>query len=263
MWRTHPPMGSARSRVRRFRLFSFQAARSSSATRRPRPADSSRREYRWHWHPITTPARRLSKAGRRPSRWGSRCAALLRTRRSSRPRSTRRTRLVGAGGSEPFFTAGAPTSWSSTPTTSASSRIAWARRSWPRSTPREGASPSPARLAAVADPRIERLRSVPLFGGCTDKELQFISSHADEVDFASGRTLCKKGETGGDFFVILEGSARVEAGDGERGLRPGGVFGEIAVLGNRTPAAPRVGGGPAGRVRAAGANVPRGARSSS
>ena len=98
--------------------------------------------------------------------------------------------------------------------------------------PREGASPSPARLAAVADPRIERLRSVPLFGGCTDKELQFIASHADEVEFPSGRVLCKKGETGGDFFVILEGSARVEAGDGQRMLGPGEFFGEIALLDN-------------------------------
>jgi len=84
----------------------------------------------------------------------------------------------------------------------------------------------------VGDPRIERLRSVPLFAGCTDKELQFISSRVDEVDIAAGRTLCKKGETGGDFFVILEGSARVEAPEGRRMLGPGEFFGEIALLDN-------------------------------
>jgi len=84
----------------------------------------------------------------------------------------------------------------------------------------------------VGDPRIERLRSVPLFAGCTDKELQFISSHVDEVDIAGGRTLCKKGETGGDFFVILEGSARVDADQGQRMLGPGEFFGEIALLDN-------------------------------
>lgn len=84
----------------------------------------------------------------------------------------------------------------------------------------------------MGDPRIERLRSVPLFAGCTDKELQFISSHVDEVDIAGGRTLCKKGETGGDFFVILEGSARVDADQGQRMLGPGEFFGEIALLDN-------------------------------
>jgi CRP/FNR family transcriptional regulator, cyclic AMP receptor protein len=84
----------------------------------------------------------------------------------------------------------------------------------------------------VGDPRVERLRTVPLFASCTEKELQFISSHVDEVDFASGRTLCKKGETGGDFFVILEGSARVEASEGQRTLGPGDFFGEIALLDN-------------------------------
>ena len=84
----------------------------------------------------------------------------------------------------------------------------------------------------MGDPRVERLRTVPLFASCTEKELQFISSHVDEVDFASGRTLCKKGETGGDFFVILEGSARVEASEGQRILGPGEFFGEIALLDN-------------------------------
>ncbi|MDQ2914160.1 MAG: cyclic nucleotide-binding domain-containing protein [Chloroflexota bacterium] len=84
----------------------------------------------------------------------------------------------------------------------------------------------------MADPRVERLRSVPLFGGCTEKELAFIASRVDEVDIAAGKTLCKKGETGGDFFVILEGKAEVDAPEGKRTLGPGDFFGEIALLDN-------------------------------
>jgi len=84
----------------------------------------------------------------------------------------------------------------------------------------------------VADPRVDRLRSVPLFAGCTDKELSFIASRVDEVDIPAGQVLTKKGESGGDFFIILEGKAEVDAGDGKRALGPGDFFGEIALLDN-------------------------------
>ena len=52
----------------------------------------------------------------------------------------------------------------------------------------------------MADARLARLRSVPLFAGCTDKELTFIASRVDEVEFPVGKVLTKKGESGGDFF---------------------------------------------------------------
>ena len=84
----------------------------------------------------------------------------------------------------------------------------------------------------MADPRVDRLRSVPLFGGCTDKELTFIASRVDEVAFPAGTILTTKGESGGDFFVILEGKAEVDAGEGKRTLGPGDFFGEIALLDN-------------------------------
>ena len=84
----------------------------------------------------------------------------------------------------------------------------------------------------MADPRIERLRSVPLFASCTDKELSFIASRVDEVDLPAGTVLTKKGESGGDFFIILEGKAEVEAPEGKRALGPGDFFGEIALLDN-------------------------------
>jgi CRP-like cAMP-binding protein len=84
----------------------------------------------------------------------------------------------------------------------------------------------------VADPRVDRLRGVPLFSSCTDKELTFIASRVDEVDVPAGTTLCKKGESGGDFFIILEGKAEVDAAQGRSTLGPGDFFGEIALLDN-------------------------------
>jgi len=84
----------------------------------------------------------------------------------------------------------------------------------------------------VADARVDRLRSVPLFGGCSDKELSFIASRADEVDLPSGKVLTEKGKSGGDFFIILEGKAEVEASGGKRTLGPGDFFGEIALIDN-------------------------------
>jgi len=84
----------------------------------------------------------------------------------------------------------------------------------------------------VADARVERLRSVPLFASCSDKELAFIASRADEVDLPAGKVLTEKGQSGGDFFIILDGKAEVEAPQGKRTLGPGDFFGEIALIDN-------------------------------
>ncbi len=84
----------------------------------------------------------------------------------------------------------------------------------------------------MADPRVERLRSVPLFGGCTDKELAFIATRVDEVDVPAGTMLCRKGESGGDFFIIMSGTAEVDLSPGKRKLGPGEFFGEIALVDN-------------------------------
>ena len=84
----------------------------------------------------------------------------------------------------------------------------------------------------MADPRVERLRSVPLFGGCNEKELAFIASRTDEVDLPAGKVLTEKGKSGGDFFIILQGQAEVDADRGKRTLGPGDFFGEIALIDN-------------------------------
>ena len=85
----------------------------------------------------------------------------------------------------------------------------------------------------MSDPRVERLRQVPLFAGCSDKQLQFIASRTDELDLEKGKVLCREGQSGGDFFVLLSGAADVTAGGKTvRTIREGEFFGEIALLDN-------------------------------
>src|SRR5688500_20112366 len=83
----------------------------------------------------------------------------------------------------------------------------------------------------MADPRVAMLKSVPLFAQCDDKQLTFIATQVDEVDFVAGRDLCREGSGGGEFFIILSGTAEVRRqGSHLRELGPGEVFGEIALL---------------------------------
>ena len=83
----------------------------------------------------------------------------------------------------------------------------------------------------MADARREMLKSVPLFAECDDKQIDFIATQVDEVDFVQGRDLCREGAGGGEFFVIVSGTAEVRRqGRHLRELGPGDFFGEIALL---------------------------------
>jgi CRP-like cAMP-binding protein len=83
----------------------------------------------------------------------------------------------------------------------------------------------------MADPRIAFLRKVPLFGACDDKQLAFIATQVEEMDFPAGHVLCRQGESGEEFFVIVSGSAEVKRdGRSVQQLVAGDFFGEIALI---------------------------------
>jgi CRP-like cAMP-binding protein len=83
----------------------------------------------------------------------------------------------------------------------------------------------------MADQRIQMLKPVPLFAECDEKQLAFIATQVDELDFEAGRDLCREGASGGEFFIILSGTAEVgRQGRHLRELGPGDFFGEIALL---------------------------------
>ncbi|HUG55825.1 MAG TPA: cyclic nucleotide-binding domain-containing protein [Candidatus Limnocylindrales bacterium] len=80
---------------------------------------------------------------------------------------------------------------------------------------------------------MRRLRAVPLFMDCTDKQLEFIATRVEDLDLPAGKTLCEEGRSGGDFFIVLSGTAEVRKDGRVVGtMTEGDFFGEIALLDN-------------------------------
>ena len=79
--------------------------------------------------------------------------------------------------------------------------------------------------------KVELLRGVSLFSACSGRELSRIASLADEIDVPPGRVLVRQDDPGREFFVIVEGKAKVSP-RGKRAveLGPGSGFGELALL---------------------------------
>lgn len=81
------------------------------------------------------------------------------------------------------------------------------------------------------DSKMERLQQVPLLQECTTRQLREVARIAQVFEAAAGTVLTRVGEPGDEFFVILDGSARVDVPHGRRSqLRPGDFFGEMSLL---------------------------------
>lgn len=82
------------------------------------------------------------------------------------------------------------------------------------------------------DQKLELLSKVPLLGGLDRRGLEEVGRLADEVDLPAGRVAARQGSSGDEFFVIIDGTVRIER-DGQllRELGPGEFFGELALLG--------------------------------
>jgi CRP-like cAMP-binding protein len=88
----------------------------------------------------------------------------------------------------------------------------------------------------MADAKTRALAGVALFSHCGPRDLEFVASHADEVEVEAGRQLVRQGQPGDTFYVLLEGQAGVEVDGRQRtALGPGDFFGEISML-DRGPA---------------------------
>jgi len=79
--------------------------------------------------------------------------------------------------------------------------------------------------------KLELIKSVPLFSGCSKKELERVAAIADEIDFPAGRQLIRQGAPGREFFILIEGAVEVTR-DGKRisAMQPGDFFGEVALI---------------------------------
>jgi CRP-like cAMP-binding protein len=79
--------------------------------------------------------------------------------------------------------------------------------------------------------RLEHLASVPLFSGCTRKELEKVAKASDEITMTAGSVIVDQGQTGREAFVVLEGEVAVKRGGRKIAtLGPGTVVGELSLL---------------------------------
>lgn len=81
------------------------------------------------------------------------------------------------------------------------------------------------------DDKLVILRGVPLFADLDDRSLQAVALLAREVDAKAGEVLMLEGEPGDNFYVIVQGTVRIEHGDRTvRSMTAGGFLGEIALI---------------------------------
>ena len=90
------------------------------------------------------------------------------------------------------------------------------------------------------DEKLTLLSKVPLLAGLGRKDLEEVGRLADEVSLPEGRVAAREGASGEEFFVIIEGSVRIDRGGTHvADLGPGEFFGELAMLG-KVPRNPTV-----------------------
>jgi CRP/FNR family transcriptional regulator, cyclic AMP receptor protein len=78
------------------------------------------------------------------------------------------------------------------------------------------------------------LRDLALFAGCSADDLSVLLAGSEELDVEQGEVVVREGRHDHEFYVVLEGSARVvRDGSSLARLDPGDFFGEGALLSGR------------------------------
>jgi len=89
-------------------------------------------------------------------------------------------------------------------------------------------------MATHIDQKLELLKRTPLLAGLGRKELEAVGMLVDEVDVAAGHVLMREGDSGREFFVLVNGSVAIDRGGARvRTMESGDFFGEIALLAER------------------------------
>ncbi|MBI3625157.1 MAG: cyclic nucleotide-binding domain-containing protein [Candidatus Rokubacteria bacterium] len=79
--------------------------------------------------------------------------------------------------------------------------------------------------------KIKYLRKIPILQGCTRQQLVAVARISDITEVPAGTPLARAGDPGKEFFIILDGTARVQVPARKRSrLGPGDFFGEISLL---------------------------------
>ena len=81
------------------------------------------------------------------------------------------------------------------------------------------------------DTKVQALTRAPLFEGMSKKELIQLARVSEDLEVEPGKVLVKEGETGQEFFAIVEGKVKVTRKGRRVATRgPGDFVGEIALL---------------------------------
>jgi CRP/FNR family cyclic AMP-dependent transcriptional regulator len=79
--------------------------------------------------------------------------------------------------------------------------------------------------------KLDLIKRVPLFSGCSKRELDQVAAIADELSIDEGKDLTHEGATGHEFLVLIDGSADVRRkGRKVNTLGAGDFLGEIALI---------------------------------
>jgi CRP/FNR family transcriptional regulator, cyclic AMP receptor protein len=81
------------------------------------------------------------------------------------------------------------------------------------------------------DTKVEALRQAPLFQGMSRHELGQLAQVSEDIEAPAGKVLCKEGDVGQEFFVIVEGELELtRQGESLGTATAGDFFGEIALV---------------------------------
>ncbi len=96
-----------------------------------------------------------------------------------------------------------------------------------------------ARLPHLTQPakaKVEMLRRIYLFAECSERELLLLATQADAVQAPAGEVLTVEGRRPDTFYMLLEGTVRVEtAGEADVQYGPGAAF-DVVAMAERSPA---------------------------
>lgn len=91
-------------------------------------------------------------------------------------------------------------------------------------------APTGARDSKLGRGWVNVLAEVPLFQQVPKRHLRKLADQAIEARYQPHSRIVRKGERGETFFVILDGTARVQGGRRAKRLGAGDFFGEMALL---------------------------------
>src|SRR6266487_4242236 len=110
------------------------------------------------------------------------------------------------------------------------------------------------------DTKVEALRHATLFEGLSRKQLVQLARVSEDLEVPAGKVLCKEGEVGQEFFVIIDGEVEVTKNGKRVATRAAGeFFGEIALLRKALQSCESANAGPGKteRTRRDGVEAPR------